>query len=153
MCYERGDYHMVVEKKPAEWQKMKQEVTAMLLAGTATISLVASRNRYFNTGGNLQLQSTQTGSWRGKEVKLFIFGMKPLGDKDEAPAIRKKIYVDDATDRVIATQEFALFRNADPLLVDQLEVDYSTPDPTLFDPIKFEENTTRVPKSEPYVRP
>ncbi|BCM91387.1 hypothetical protein IAD21_03259 [Abditibacteriota bacterium] len=151
--YARGNSQVVVEKNASSWQRLKQQASTLLLGDVATTSAGAAKSRYFNTGGDLKLQSTQTASWEGKEVKLFLLKGQASEDNRGAPTILKKIYVNTDTDLVVATQEFALFEGAEPQLVSQLEVDYERPDPALFDPVKFEEGTTRVPRSDPYVHP
>lgn len=151
--YEKGNSQVVVEKNAQDWQKLKQQIGTELLGDLATTPAAANQSRFFNTGGKLQLKLTQTDSWQDREVNLFTFEGKPSSDNSKAPTILKKVYVDKTTNRVIAAQEFAILPSAKPQLMSQTEVDYNQPDPTLFDPIKFEQGTTRVSKEAPFVHP
>lgn len=151
--YEKGNSQVVVEKHAPEWQKLKGQIGTVLLGDLATTSSGADQTRYFNTGGKLQFQFTQEDSWQGQKARLFTFEGKASSSNSKAPTILKKVYVDMSTNRVIAAQEFAVFGEQPPQLMSVTEVDYQRPDAALFDPVKFEEGTTRISKEAPYRHP
>ncbi len=151
--YERGNSRVAISKKTSSWQELKQQLVTALSGDEAATSRGATQSRRFYTGGDLQWRSTQISLWQGKQARLFIFEAETAPGSHGAPAIQKKIYVDTATNLVSATQEYAVFKGLPPRMVSQIEVDYSQPDPALFDPAKFEKGTTRISRTAPSVHP
>lgn len=153
--YERGNSQFVVEKNAKQWAMMKEGIKDMLLGGVATTSKNAGRGSFAYDGTELESKPEEASSWQGKDANLFIFEQQPPNTEAyrKSPAFLKKIYVDAATNRVIANQEFAVFEGKEPQLLSQMEVDYETPDEGTFDPAKIKEGAAEVPRSNPYPHP